>query len=336
MTDDHIYRVHLAISYLHAHFDQDIQLADLAKAAHFSPYHFHRIFTAIQHETPNDYLRRVRIERAANLLMIHPPIPMQEIALSCGFKSQALFSRAFRNHFGMTARDWRKGEQWTLDGLSYNWRQQNDKNIENTTQDSKNCKVSQANKAIESPNDLAFEAALEAARNGELPKPISALKIEKMPSYRWVYFWQHGVALEQMFTLWQRVARWGQEQGLTNANSRLVSRMIDNPNVTDHQRCEYAVGLLVDADFKAERNMLVADIAAGHYLVVDFCGTVADSMLLAAYVFGYYLSRSQWEVDEARWGHTLGPIKDPLEELTAATEFTYQLCVPVKKVKQRF
>nr|WP_314901822.1 helix-turn-helix transcriptional regulator [uncultured Deefgea sp.] len=105
MIDDHAHRIHLAISYIHAHFDQDIQLADLAQAAHFSPYHFHRVFTAIQHETPNDFLRRIRIERAANLLLIYPPFPMQQIALDCGFKSQALFSRAFRTHSGMTARD---------------------------------------------------------------------------------------------------------------------------------------------------------------------------------------------------------------------------------------
>jgi len=331
MIDDHVYRIHLAINYIHAHFDQDIQLADLAKAAHFSPYHFHRVFTAIQQETPNDYLRRIRIERAANLLLIYPPFPMQQIALDCGFKSQALFSRAFRTHFGMTARDWRKGEQWTLDGLSYNWRQQNNKNTENTTQDSKNCEVSHPDKTLESIPNTQRQAALEAASNGELPRQISALKFEKMPSYRWVYFWQHGVALEQMFTLWQRVARWGQEQGLTNANSRLVSRMLDNPNVTDHQRCAYAVGLLVDTDFHTERNMLVADIAAGQYLVVDFCGTVADSMLLAAYVLDYYLPQSQWKMDENRPGHTLGPMKDPQETLIASSKFTYQWCIPVKK-----
>ena len=331
MIDDHAHRIHLAISYIHAHFDQDIQLADLAQAAHFSPYHFHRVFTAIQHETPNDFLRRIRIERAANLLLIYPPFPMQQIALDCGFKSQALFSRAFRTHFGMTARDWRKGEQWTLDGLSYNWRQPKRKNIEIILQDSKNCKVSHTDKPIESIPDTQRQAALEAARNGELPKQISALKFEKMPSYRWVYFWQHGVALEQMFTLWQRVASWGQTQGLSNTNSRLVSRMIDNPNVTDHQHCAYAVGLLVDAEFKAEPKHLVAELVAGKYLVVDFCGTVADSMILAEYVFNYYLPQSKWTFDESRPGHTLGPIKDPQEILVASTEFTYQLCVPVKK-----
>ncbi|QZA79915.1 AraC family transcriptional regulator [Deefgea piscis] len=329
--DDYVKRIHLALQYIHRHFDQHIVLADLAQAAHFSPYHFHRIFTAIQHETPNDYLRRIRIERAANLLLIYPPFPMQQIALDCGFKSQALFSRAFRSHFGMTASDWRKGEQWTLDGLSYNWRQQSHRNNENILQDSKNCKVSHSDKPIESIPNTPLHVALEAARNGELPRQISALKFEKMPSCRWVYFWQHGVVLEQMFTLWQRVASWGQTQVLSNTNSRLVSRMIDNPNVTDHQRCAYAVGLLVDADFKAERNMLVAELAAGQYLVVDFCGTVADSMIMAQYVFGYYLPQSKWTFDESRPGHTLGPIKDTQETLLATTKFTYQLCVPVKQ-----
>ncbi|MGL4996197.1 MAG: helix-turn-helix transcriptional regulator, partial [Deefgea sp.] len=170
MIDDHAHRIHLAISYIHAHFDQDIQLADLANAAHFSPYHFHRIFTAIQHETPNDYLRRVRIERAANLLLIHPPFPMQQIALDCGFKSQALFSRAFRSHFGMTASDWRKGEQWKLEALSYNWRQQSDQNNENLLKDSKNCKVPHSDQTIELTPDTQRQAALEAASNGELPR----------------------------------------------------------------------------------------------------------------------------------------------------------------------
>lgn len=74
--------------------------------ARFSPYHFHRIFTALTGETPGDAVHRLRLEKAANMLR-KSTVGITEIALSCGFSSAAAFARAFRQHFGTTAGEYR-------------------------------------------------------------------------------------------------------------------------------------------------------------------------------------------------------------------------------------
>lgn len=329
MIDDYAQRIYLAMDYIHTHFDQHISLADLANAAHFSPYHFHRIFTATQHETPNNYLRRIRVERAAHLLFIYPPASMLQIALDCGFKSQALFSRAFRAHFGMSPSEWRRNEQWFHDGLVWHWNSSTDR--QQALQNSKICKESQQDKRIVSNLDCRFHDALQAASQGHQPAQILSIKVQQMPELTWVYFWQNGVELAQMFALWQKVAHWGVQNNLSNANSRCISRMIDNPSITGMQRCRYAVGLQVDTGFHAERNVMMGDIPAGQNLVVNFIGTVAESAILGEYVFAYWLPKSDWVEDAERPSYTVGPIKNPHDILLASTEFSYQLCIPVKR-----
>jgi AraC family transcriptional regulator len=87
---------------------QDLSLEDIAEAAHFSEFHFHRIFSAVVGETPQQFLNRVRLERAANFLVKNPTRSITQIAIDCGFSSPATFARSFKKHFGITANEYRK------------------------------------------------------------------------------------------------------------------------------------------------------------------------------------------------------------------------------------
>ncbi len=101
-------RVNQALSYIEANLAQDLSLEQIAQAAYFSPFHFHRIFAELVGETPHDFIHRVRLERAANMLCKMRALSITEIALACGFSSSAVFARAFRNHFGVSARAYRR------------------------------------------------------------------------------------------------------------------------------------------------------------------------------------------------------------------------------------
>ena len=52
--------MHAVIEYVDRHLDQNLDLATLADVAHFSAFHFHRLFHAVQGESLGDYLRRRR------------------------------------------------------------------------------------------------------------------------------------------------------------------------------------------------------------------------------------------------------------------------------------
>ena len=51
--------------FIEEHLDEELALEQLARLAHFSPYHFHRVFRAMVGETVGEHVRRLRLERAA-------------------------------------------------------------------------------------------------------------------------------------------------------------------------------------------------------------------------------------------------------------------------------
>ena len=93
--------------YLLSSLDQPIQLSDIAQAACLSPYHFHRTFTRAFGETPQRYLTRQRLERAA-LLLGQKERSVMEVCLECGFESPSSFSSLFRRHFGLSPREFKR------------------------------------------------------------------------------------------------------------------------------------------------------------------------------------------------------------------------------------
>ncbi|TVR04450.1 MAG: AraC family transcriptional regulator, partial [Spirochaetaceae bacterium] len=74
----------------------------------FSKYHFHRVFFAQVGETPGQFIQRLRIEKAARLLLSNRDRPVTEVALDCGFSDSAAFARAFRAVFGVSASEYRR------------------------------------------------------------------------------------------------------------------------------------------------------------------------------------------------------------------------------------
>ncbi|OGV45653.1 MAG: hypothetical protein A2X46_15010 [Lentisphaerae bacterium GWF2_57_35] len=104
---DHQERMNRVMVYIQQHLDQPISLEMLAGVACFSVFHFHRIFAAFTGETLNSYVRRLRLEQAANRLC-HTRESVTEIALSAGYETPAAFTRAFAQLFKQNPTSFRK------------------------------------------------------------------------------------------------------------------------------------------------------------------------------------------------------------------------------------
>jgi AraC family transcriptional regulator len=89
------------LAYASAHLDEDVSLAALARQAGLSAFHLQRIFAAAVGETPKQLTLRLRLGRAAVMLLTSDD-SILDVALSCGFQSHEVFIRAFRRRFGMT------------------------------------------------------------------------------------------------------------------------------------------------------------------------------------------------------------------------------------------
>ncbi|HEU0035045.1 MAG TPA: helix-turn-helix transcriptional regulator [Kofleriaceae bacterium] len=86
--------------------DDAAPIADIARTAAISPYHFIRRFHAVFGETPHQFRTRRRLERAKQLL--GDGVPVTEVCLAVGFTSLGTFSDLFRRRIGHSPTAYRR------------------------------------------------------------------------------------------------------------------------------------------------------------------------------------------------------------------------------------
>jgi AraC family transcriptional regulator len=104
---EYLARIERVVDYVYAHCGEDLTIDDLADVAAFSRFHFHRMFSALLGETVSDFVKRIRLQRAASRLVDRPGDSVTTVAMDCGFSSPSVFARAFKERYGVTASEWR-------------------------------------------------------------------------------------------------------------------------------------------------------------------------------------------------------------------------------------
>jgi AraC-like DNA-binding protein len=100
-------RVTRAVRMIERNPDTELKLADLAREAGLSRYHFLRTFEQLTGVTPHQFILRARLRQAAMRLAAEPG-KVLDIALDCGFGDISNFNRAFRAEFGANPAAFRK------------------------------------------------------------------------------------------------------------------------------------------------------------------------------------------------------------------------------------
>jgi len=95
------------MQYVRAHINEPLNRERLAAVAGFSVPHFHRVFTAHVGESAASYVRRLRLERAGRKLRMGA-VDITEVALAAGYDTHAAFSKAFKQQFGLSPREFRQ------------------------------------------------------------------------------------------------------------------------------------------------------------------------------------------------------------------------------------
>ena len=113
-------RINEVKEFIAKHLDEELTLDQLSRVACFSKYHFHRLFTAYTGLSLWQYIRWLRLKRAAYQLIIDKDRTITEIALNAGFESHESFTRAFKQACGENPRDFRLKSSWnTWEKLPY-------------------------------------------------------------------------------------------------------------------------------------------------------------------------------------------------------------------------
>ena len=96
-----------AIDFIGQHLDEEISLDILSDTFHISKFHFHRLFTAFTGLSLQQYIRWLRLKRAARQLVVYKEQSIITIAINAGFESHEAFSRAFKKACGISPNQYR-------------------------------------------------------------------------------------------------------------------------------------------------------------------------------------------------------------------------------------
>ncbi len=99
--------IHISVNYINNNFERDISLGDIAKFVFLSSSYFIRAFKEEMGISPINYLLKVRVERAKELLA-DTDLKISDIALNVGFSNQQRFNEIFKKYAGMTPLHYRK------------------------------------------------------------------------------------------------------------------------------------------------------------------------------------------------------------------------------------
>jgi AraC family transcriptional regulator len=100
------HKLHLMLGFIDTNYSRDLSLTELAAVAGMSTFHFAREFKRATGTSPHQYLLKIRIERAKELLS-KSEMPLVDVGFQSGFSHQSHFSRLFRKLTGTTPQSYR-------------------------------------------------------------------------------------------------------------------------------------------------------------------------------------------------------------------------------------
>lgn len=241
MTKEYIRRINLALNYIDENLDQDLNLAILAKIAHYSPFHFHRLFTGITGENPNKYILRLRIERAAYQIKKQSSLSISEIAFRNGFVSNSNFSKAFKKYYGISPSFLRK----------------------NTDEFSKIRQIKSKNGQvqIEITDDFRMMDHLN------LIQSTTPITIRKIPDVKVAYVNYVG-AFDKIGHAYDILMKWA--KGVNLGPVKSITRFHDSPEVTEICQVRQSACVELKGEYPPSDDISFSTIVGGKHAVGSF------------------------------------------------------------------
>lgn len=235
-------RIIIAMEFIDKNLSSNPTLEEIADAACFSKFHFHRIFSAIVGETIAVYTRRLKLEKAANKL-IYSDLDITYIAHEYGFSSSQNFAKAFKKHFKQSPKDFR------------NIKSKNGNTRGNTGNDKSARQLYNIDHLI---------------NNEELMKRIKKMdvKVKKMPDFFVAYVRVIGeYGPENCSGAHKRLMQWAGPRGLINEKTISIGVSRDNPEVTPPEKCRYDACITIEKDAGIDKEIETQIIPGGDYAV---------------------------------------------------------------------
>jgi AraC family transcriptional regulator len=225
---EYLARIHRVIDHIERHLADPLPIEGLAAVACFSPYHFHRLFTAHTGEPLYRFILRLRVERAANQLLHNPGKSVTAIAFDCGFGSSAAFARAFRAAFGTSATAFRAACRKNRETI----RKMGQDRIETRFYDPSNIAAIVADDVQRKVEAMSTTSA----RTEKAAQSVRIETIEPMPVAYVRHIGPYAGDSALFGRLFGRLSQWVGARGLFGPGTKWLTIYHDNPEVTEPER----------------------------------------------------------------------------------------------------
>lgn len=287
LREEYKSRINKVQDYIDSNLSAELSVIELAKVANFSPYHFHRIFSAFMGEPLFQYIQRIRLEKSASLLCANPKKTIVEIALECGFSNQASFARAFKKLFNVSASQWR---------------------VHPILESSKKCKTESKSGKIDRNNrkdlsgDISYNDLVRKKSNwreDSMKNLNFNVEVKEIPDLHVVYIRHTGPYKEDpaLFAkLWNKLMKWAGARGLIKfPETKLLTVFHDNPEVTDENNLRVSVCLTAPENTKVDGEIGSMTITGGKYAIGHFQIAVTEYQDAWNSLYGVWLPESGYQ-----------------------------------------
>lgn len=257
----YVERVNRAIDFILQNLDQSLKLEVVARAACFSPFHFHRIFRLLVGESLNDFVKRVRLERALTQMSRKRRASLTDIAFACGFGSSTDFSRCFKERYGVPP------SRFDVD--SFRLKQREEWEL-----------------AVIDPQQRNLLKRLPPGTN----RDGFTVRLRKLPPRQVAYVRvQNAFGPGAVEHAAERMVQWAEARGL--AEGQWLGYMWDDPEIVALERCRYDVGLVV-SEMTPEGEIGRIEFPAMQLAEVEVRGGIDLEMRALDWLFGTWLPAS--------------------------------------------
>lgn len=327
-------RVHAAMDYIEANIAGDLKLDTVANAAQFSPFHFHRVFTAFTGQTIAQFASRIRIERAAALLLRHPNRTISQIGADCGFATPSAFSRSFKARYSTTPKGWRDRSGVRVEGED----------------------IASPDEQHKSERRYAVVTETDPGRVWNLAHPnlrAASVAIEHLEEVDVVYVRSTGsyAGSGELFArLFGQVREWAHTVRLDPDATSHFALYHDAPDITDEELLRVSACMQIPRSVSPEAPMGRLSLASGRYAIARFELGVADYGEAWQAVLGDWLPASGFEPSdgvfferfppngtEARHAmsdteHHGAPQIEQAQDSQQTERHNVEICVPVRRL----